>query len=445
MLLLIAGSDPSGGAGLQQDLKVATLMETHGLTVVTALTVQSGQGVVQVQPTDPALVQAQLQALLTAVRPAAVKIGMLATAAIVEVVAEALAQLAPEIPVVSDPVLAASDGTPLLEPAGVSVLVERLLPRVTLLTPNLPEAERLTGMTLTTPEDLAAAARKLAELGPQLVLVKGGHLAGEPVDLFFDGKNCYRLPGTRLTNPHTHGTGCALATAIAAGLAHGRPLPLAVQQARELVAEAIRYGYPVGPGRGPVNPLARFLRELDRYPVLEQLKAAARRLQEAELSPLIPEVQSNLGYATRYPRGPEDVAAFPGRIVRTPHGVVIPQAPEFGASRHIAAVILTVMQVHPELRAAMNLRYLPEINTLGDLLHFRVASFDRRQEPPEIKAQEGGTLAWGVASVLRPGEPPPDVIYDEGDWGKEPMLRLLGRDPLEVVGKAIALHQALRR
>mgnify|MGYP001038291537 CR=1 FL=1 len=138
------------------------------------------------------------------------------------------------------------------------------------------------------------------------------------------------------------------------------------------------------------------------------------------------------------------MAAFPGRLIRTPHGVLVPQPPEFGASRHIAAIILTVMQVHPELRAAMNVRYFPEITALGDQLHLRVASFDRRQEPAAIKAREGSTLAWGVASVLRPDEPPPDLIYDEGDWGKEPMIRILGRNPQEVVGKALALHQALR-
>lgn len=444
VLLLIAGSDPTGGAGVQQDLKIATLLETHGLTVVTALTVQSGQGVEQVQPVAPEVVQAQLKALLGAVRPTAIKIGMLATAAIVEVVAEALAHLPSDISVVLDPVLAASDGTPLLDAPGAQALIARLLPRTTVLTPNLPEAARLTGLPVVNLEDMTVAARRLAALGPQAVLLKGGHLAGEPVDLLFDGKNCYQLPGVRSANPHTHGTGCALATALAAGLAHGRSLPEAVHQARELVAEAIRYGLPLGPGRGPINPLARFQRELDRHPVLEQLKAAARRLQEADLSPLIPEVQSNLGYATRYPRGPEDVAAFPGRILKTPRGILIPQAPEFGASRHIASIILTVMQVHPEHRAALNLRYLPEIQALADLLHFRVASFDRRQEPAAIKAREGSTLAWGVASVLSPDEPPPDIIFDEGDWGKEPMLRLLGRDPLEVVGKALALQQALR-
>ncbi len=138
------------------------------------------------------------------------------------------------------------------------------------------------------------------------------------------------------------------------------------------------------------------------------------------------------------------MAAFPGRILKTPHGLLIPQAPEFGASRHIASIILTVMQVQPEWRAALNLRFIPEISALGDLLHFRVASFDRRQEPAAIKEREGSTLAWGVASVLNPEEPPPDIIFDEGDWGKEPMLRILGREPLEVVGKVLALQQALR-
>jgi hydroxymethylpyrimidine kinase / phosphomethylpyrimidine kinase / thiamine-phosphate diphosphorylase len=446
-VLIVAGSDPGAGAGLQQDLKTATLLGVYGLTAITALTVQNSLGVQAVHPVAAALVEAQLAALLADFPVDAVKIGMLATGANVAAVARRLRDRPEKPPVVLDPVLAAGRGGPLLEEEGIDLLKAELFPLTTILTPNVPEAERLTGMAIETPEHLEAAARRLQALGPAWVLAKGGHLAGAPVDVLTDGKNAYHLTGTRLPAPHNHGSGCLVAAALAAHLAQGLTVPEAVNQARDLAAAALRHGLPLGRGPGPVNPYAPFAREQAKYEVLEQLQAAAARLVREDISPLIPEVMSNLGCALPYAEGPEHVAAFPGRILKTPQGVLVPTPPAFGASRHIAAVILTAGQAFPLLRAAMNLRYVEGIEDLAPLLHLRHASFDRGQEPPEVKAREGGTLAWGVASVMEklpPWEPLPDLISDRGEVGKEPMLRILGEDPLSVVEKALALKNALQ-
>jgi hydroxymethylpyrimidine kinase/phosphomethylpyrimidine kinase len=442
-VLIIAGSDPGAGAGLQQDLKAATLLGVYGLTVVTALTIQNSQGVQAVQPVSPEVVAAQLEAVLKDFPVDAVKVGMLATSDIVRTVARRLRGL-DAVPLVLDPVLAAGGGFPLLEEAGITALKEELLPLTELLTPNAPEAARLADLEVRTPEDLEEAARRLQALGPRWVLAKGGHLPGEPVDVLTDGNNTYRLPGARLAAPHHHGSGCLLASACAAGLAQGLSMPEAVNRARSLTRQALKYGLPLGRGAGPVNPYAPFAREQARYEVLKSLNAAAGRLVKEDISPLVPEVMSNLGYALPYPEGPDDVAAFPGRLVRTPQGLIIPAPPAFGASRHIASIILTAMTSHPELRSAMNIRYLEGLEELALPLHLRVASFDRQAEPPEIKAREGGTLAWGVASVLKAGAPPPDLIYDRGEVGKEPMIRILGPTPMSVAEKALALKNALR-
>lgn len=441
-VLIIAGSDPSAGAGCQQDLKVVTLMGVYGLTVLTAITVQNSLGVQRCEPLPADLVAAQLGAIVNDLQVDAVKIGMLATAEITRQVAAVLRQV--PAPIVVDPVLAASDGSPLLEEAAVEVLKKELLPLAAVVTPNLAEAGQLTGRQITDVAGMTAAAQELLHLGPKAVLIKGGHLVGPPVDVLADGHAVYHLAGQRWASRHTHGTGCALASALAASLAQGRSLPEAVNQARELVAEAIRWGLPLGQGRGPVHTAAPFVRQTERYHVLQALATAARRLQESDITDLIPEVQSNLGYATVYPRDEGDVAAFPGRLLRTPQGLLIPREPAFGASRHIAAIILTATRFFPALRAAMNIRYFDAVEQLAPLLHLQVAHFDRAQEPPEIKAREGGTLAWGVASVLRGGKPPPDLIYDRGDWGKEAMIRVLGTEPMAVVAKVLALHQALQ-
>jgi hydroxymethylpyrimidine kinase / phosphomethylpyrimidine kinase / thiamine-phosphate diphosphorylase len=442
-VLIIAGSDPGAGAGLQQDLKVATLLGAYGLTVVTALTIQNSQGVLAVHPVAPEVVAAQLDAVLSDFPVDAVKVGMLATPAIVRTVADRLKDL-DGVPLVLDPVLAAGGGFPLLTADGITALKEDLFPLAHLLTPNAPEAARLTGLEVQTPEDMEEAARRLQALGPRWVLAKGGHLSGEPVDVLTDGKNVYHLPGVRLDAPNHHGSGCLLASAAAAGLAQGLSMPEAVNRARSLTAQGLKYGLPLGRGAGPVNPYAPFARNLARPEVLAALRSAAARLKKEGIEPLIPEVMTNFGYAILNPEGPQDVAAFPGRIRRGPEGLMIPEPPAFGASRHIAAIILTAMITHPDLRSAMNVKFFEGLDDLAPLLHLRVAGFDRGAEPPEVKAREGSTLAWGVASVLKPGEPPPDLIYDRGEWGKEPMIRILGPTPMSVAEKALALKNALQ-
>ncbi len=443
-VLIIAGSDPGAGAGLQQDLKTATLLGTYGLTVVTALTIQNSRGVKAVHPAAPEVVAAQMDAVLEDFPVAAVKVGMLATGGIVRTVAAKLRALEKNIPVVLDPVLAAtSPGEPLLADEALDALKEELFPLAYLLTPNAHEAARLTGLTINTAEDLEEAARRLQALGPRWVLAKGGHLAAKPADILTDGNNTYRLPVTRLYAPNNHGSGCLLATACAAGLARGLALPEAVNRARRLAVQALKYGLSLGQGPGPVNPYAPFARDLARFEVLEALTVAAARLLQEDISPLVPEVMSNLGYAAPFPEGPQDVAAFPGRLVKSPQGLIIPAPAAFGASRHIASVILTAMATHPELRSAMNIKYFEGVEKLALPLHLRVASFDRSQEPANVKAREGGTLAWGVRSALKPGAPAPDLILDKGDWGKEPMIRILGPTPMTVTEKALALKNAL--
>jgi hydroxymethylpyrimidine kinase/phosphomethylpyrimidine kinase len=446
-LLIVAGSDPGAGAGLQQDLKTATLSGVYGFTVVTALTVQNSLGLQAVHPVAPEVVAAQLDAVLTDFPVAAVKIGMVGTAANIRAIARRLRDLAELPPVVLDPVLAAGRGGALLTEEGIELLKAELFPPTTILTPNVPEAARLTGKAIETPAHLEEAARELQAQGPGWVLAKGGHLQDDPVDVLTDGKNTYHLEGTRLPAPHNHGSGCLLATALAAHLAQGFTVPEAVNQARKLVRDALRHGLPLGHGVGPVNPYALFVREQARYQVLEELQAAAARLTREDISPLIPEVMSNLGYALPYAEGLEHVAAFPGRILKTPHGTLAPVPPAFGASRHIATLILTVKERFPHLRAAMNIRYVEGIEDMAPLLHLRCASFDRAREPAEVKAREGGTLSWGVASILdnlQSWEQPPDLIGDKGEVGKEAMIRIIGEDPMRVVEKALALKTALQ-
>ena len=251
--LTIAGSDSGGGAGIQADLLTFAAHGVHGTSALTAVTAQNSVEVRDWVALEPRMVVAQIEAVASDMAVAAAKTGMLATAGIVTAVAEALTRL--RLPhVVVDPVMVAKGGHRLLDPAAEGAY-RSLFPLATLLTPNLGEAEALLGRPVRTLDAMAAAARDLVGAGARAVLVKGGHLAGDAVDVFFDGETVEELPAPRVETRNTHGTGCTLSAAIAARLAGGAGLREAVHGAKEYLTEAILRSYAVGRGHGPVDHL----------------------------------------------------------------------------------------------------------------------------------------------------------------------------------------------
>jgi hydroxymethylpyrimidine/phosphomethylpyrimidine kinase len=254
-VLVIAGSDSGGGAGVQADVKTVTALGGYASTAITALTAQNTLGIFGALAVEPAFVDLQIQTVLEDIGTDAIKTGMLHSAETVEVVAKHVRLLGRSVPVVVDPVLLAGHGAPLLGREGVRALVKHLLPLATLLTPNAPEAETLTGVEVRSVEAMEHAADRLLLMGPDAVLVKGGHLEGETVvDLLrtADGLE-RRFESPRIRTRSTHGTGCTLASAIAVGLAEGMTLEGAVQKARDYVQEAIRTAPGYGSGIGPLN------------------------------------------------------------------------------------------------------------------------------------------------------------------------------------------------
>ncbi|RIH88912.1 Hydroxymethylpyrimidine/phosphomethylpyrimidine kinase [Calidithermus terrae] len=250
--LTIAGSDPSGGAGLQADLKTFHRLGVYGMSVVTALTVQNTLGVREVVPLEPTLVARQLKAVLHDPGAHALKTGALGDAATLEAIAPVLAQAA--LPLVVDPVLVSKNGQELLPSRALEALKADLLPLATLLTPNLLEAQALLGQPIRDLADAREAARLLASLGPGAVLLKGGHLAGEEAtDVLWDGHALHLFPARKIPSAHTHGTGCTLSAAVAALLAKGVALLEAVARAKRFVTRAIETAPGIGQGIGPLN------------------------------------------------------------------------------------------------------------------------------------------------------------------------------------------------
>ncbi|TDC87723.1 bifunctional hydroxymethylpyrimidine kinase/phosphomethylpyrimidine kinase [Actinomadura sp. 7K507] len=251
LVLTVAGSDSGGGAGIQADLKTMLALGVHGMSVIAAVTAQNSLGVQGYWELPPEAVRAQLDSVLADIGVHAIKTGMLASTVLVETVAEALAGSG--APAVVDPVGVSKHGDPLLAPDAVHAVRSALLPAATVVTPNLYEVEQLTGVKVVQEAGMREAAEAVKALGPQWVLIKGGHLPGEPADLLFDGEREHRFSATRHDNRHTHGTGCTLASAIASHLALGEDVPAAVAKAKEYVTGAIAAGFPLGAGIGPVD------------------------------------------------------------------------------------------------------------------------------------------------------------------------------------------------
>ncbi|MBI1778801.1 MAG: bifunctional hydroxymethylpyrimidine kinase/phosphomethylpyrimidine kinase [Proteobacteria bacterium] len=253
-VLIIAGSDSGGGAGIQADIKTVTALGAYAATAITALTAQNTEGVFGVHDVPAAFVQQQMRLVLSDIGADCLKTGMLHNQAVIEAVVDVIQHEARGIPLVVDPVMVAKGGAPLLEADALGALKTLLLPRANIITPNLPEAELLVGFAISGLEDQKRAGAALLAQGYRAALVKGGHLADETIhDVLVLPNATTVFSGPRIETRHTHGTGCTLASAIAAGLAQGMPLAAAVKRARDFVFEAIRTAPGFGQGHGPIN------------------------------------------------------------------------------------------------------------------------------------------------------------------------------------------------
>jgi len=253
-VLIVAGSDSGGGAGIQADIKTVTALEGYAATAITALTAQDTRDVHAVHLVPPAFIARQMEVVLDDIGADCIKTGMVHDETTIEAVVDVIEAKAPDVPLVVDPVMVAKGGAPLLEPHAMQALKARLILRATVITPNLPEAEQLTGIEVRETEDMEHAAAMLLTLGPQAVLLKGGHLEGDVLrDVLADESGIHVFETPRLETTNTHGTGCTLASALATGIAQGLSLRDAVARARAYVQEAIRTAPGYGHGFGPLN------------------------------------------------------------------------------------------------------------------------------------------------------------------------------------------------
>ena len=443
--MTIAGSDSGGGAGIQADLKTFAALGVHGTVTLTAVTAQNTFSVTAIQEISLDVIEKQIDAVYEDLGIDAAKTGMLYKPEVIELVSRKVREYG--FPLVVDPVMVAKSGAPLLKPEAVEALREKLVPVAKVVTPNIPEAEILAGMSIRSLEDMERAAEAISRLGPECVVVKGGHAASADlaVDVVYIQGRVHHLSKPRIRKTTTHGTGCTFSAAIAAELAKGAELLEAVRKAKEFVHLAIEFGLEIGRGYGPVNPMAYLYREAARYRALRDVREAVRILEENPVAAeLAPEVGINIAEAIPYAVGVEDVVGVPGRVRNCSGRLRAAEAPDFGGSSHLARYLLKLRELGGEFSAAINVKYSERVLQLLKERGLVVSGYDRREEPPELKEKEGATIPWGVEEAVRRAGRIPGVIYHLGDWGKEPMIVIFGRDARELAELVVGLAKELK-
>jgi len=438
-ILTIAGSDSGGGAGIQADLKTIAMLGGYGASVITALTAQNTTAVTGIHPVPADFVVQQYQAVTSDMNVRAAKTGMLFSAEVITALGQVLAQRG--FPLVVDPVCVSQSGTRLLEESAVAAMVRYIFPQADLLTPNLPEAELFAGMRIKSAQDICEAAERLLALGPKAVLIKGGHMDSPASTDWYvtPGQKAIPLMQTRVDTKNLHGTGCTLSAAITTHLGLGLDMLVAVRRSQHFLHAALRASYSVGKGGGSPNHAVPLVKEQARLGLLRDLADAGLALSQLpRFAKLIPEVRSNLALALPFAASSDDVAAFGGRITCTRRGeVILAGGPEFGASSHMARVVLAARKVNPRLSCALNIAC--NESTVGAVKRAGLSSahFNRADEPELDREVEGGTMDWGTITAMERHKTPGavDAVIDVGGMGKEPMIRLLAEDTREMLGK----------
>jgi len=400
------------------------------------VTSQNTTGVISAYDLPSQVVKDQIDAVCTDMDVRWAKSGMLASPEIVSTVAEYIKKY--DLSLVVDPVMAAEAGGDLLTTDALSVMRDELLPLCAVVTPNTYEASAISDITIEDREDAKRAAKAISDMGVPTVIVTGGHL--DASDVVYESKNdTFTVISGEFIERGTHGSGCTYSAALTAYLAQGHSVVDSARYAKRFVEHAIRESVPIGTGVAPVNQVAHIRKDAARYEVLDETGHAVEMLTGCEsFAKLIPEVACNIAMAIPDACDVQDVAAVSGRIAKLKGKAVNVGCVEFGASSHVARIILAAMQFNKNIRASVNIKYSMDVLEVCKKLDLTISSFDRADEP-----EKTSTMDWGVTHAIKEYGSVPDIISDVGGIGKEPMVRVLGSGALDVAKTAVRIAKEL--
>jgi len=432
--LTIAASDPDGCAGIAADLRTFYALGVHGAVVLTAATVQNTKKYTSELALPPKIITAQLDAVFSDMQVDAVKIGLVIGAEQAKAIANSLRKHHAKN-IVLDPVMSAQLGEKgIIDKKTAKAIATRLVPLCTFITPNQAEALALTGK-----KDAAVAAKSLQLAGAANVVIKGLKNKSEISDLCLLGSKQITLT-KKLASTSTHGGGCAFSSALAANLAKGKSPMHALASAENFISSSIANAWKPGKGIAAVEPLGSG----DRRALLAELADAVAGFEaDNNAAKIIPEIATNITYAMPTARAPDDVAGVVGRIRRAGAEARSIGLIDFGASSHVACMLLMFAGKYPRARSAINIAYSPAILSACRKLGLSVVVADRMMEPKEISEKEGASLGWLVGNALSSVHFPPDAIYFTASAGREPSIVLFGKNPAEVVRLALKIAASI--
>ncbi len=431
-ILSIAGSDPSSGAGIQGDMKTFNAFGTYGLSVITAITSQNTKRFLDVKPVMPLLVKNQIKSVLEDFHIDAIKIGMVYDRQTIKAIHSELKKS--KIPIVLDPIFKSTTGGNLQMKDAFSDYKKLLIPLSYIITPNVQEAEKISGIKIKSLRDMKNAAKKIQNLGAKNVIIKGGHfLAGAKItDILLADKKFYMFSHDRLKFEN-HGGGCTFSASLCVNIARGKKLSDAVNIARLFTVESMKNAAKIGSGLAIVthekgdeieNNLSRAISKFCSIDIIYRH---------------VPECQTNFVYSTSNPLSLNDIMGLEGRIVRTGNQVTVAGNLKYGGSKHVASAVLEMARKFPSIRSGVNLKY--DTTTIKRAISkgLKISSYDRNTEPLKNKEIEGSTISWGIKKAIENSRTPPDIIFHVGDFGKEAMILIFGKNPEDVLRKTLKI------
>lgn len=430
-VLSIAGSDPSSGAGIQGDMKTFASLGAHGLTVITALTSQNTSKFFEVDPVAPSTVKAQLKSVLTDFKIDAIKIGIVYDSQIIRTIHGELKHVS--VPIIVDPIFESTTKGKLLRDDAFADFKKFLMPLAYIITPNVPEAERIANSQIRSLVDFKTAALKIRKMGPRNVVIKGGHMQDHKVtDVLLEDQRFHIFSQKRIKR-ESHGGGCVFSAALCVDIARRKTLIEAVRFAQQISFKSIKNSTKIGSGFSIVTQST-----IDKLE--NELSYAINKFTHInDVYKYIPECQTNFVYSKPRPTSTIDILGLEGRIVKTGRSVAAVGDLKYGGSMHVASAVLEITRKFPSVRSALNIRY--DEKTIEKVIakRFRVSYYDRRLESYKEKKKEGATISWGIRAAIREAKTPPDVIYHKGDIGKEPMILIFGKTPNKVLAKLVRI------
>ena len=425
-ILTIAGSDPSSGAGIQSDIKTFSSFDCHGLTAITAITSQNSSKFSNVEAVSPKMLEDQMESIFSDFKVNSIKIGMVFNSAIIKTIHKKIKNL--NIPIVVDPVLKSTTGGLLLETKAIPDFKKYIISISTVITPNKYELEMLSGKKIRTRKDISDSVKILKKIGAKNVILTGVEDRKKVLDYIFLENNEYVMSNNKISKKN-HGSGCNYSAALTAALTKGNNLSESIKIAKEFSYNSIKNSKKLGKGLYITEQKKQTKNELKLKKSIDDFT------MQKGIWNYIPECQTNFVFSKSKPKTTKDILGLEGRIVKSGKKVIVVGDIIPGGSKHVASAVLEMNKKFPQICSGVNIKYDKKIIEKAKKAGLKVTCYDRSAEPKSIKNKENSSISWGVKNALKNAKFPYDIIFHKGDFGKESMIIVFGKEPNDVIKK----------